>query len=148
VNGAAAVIKLRGRDQVSTPHGRRMQIQVTSSFLINCLARSVPLPDHMRKLMEQSSKIIRSHEPSPIVEVTTMEFASLRAGKMKGTISDAEVIIARALELDGTLLAFYICPPEGWEYKTIYTEADSDVVYKGRYDIYFDYWIAQIWNAI
>ena len=148
VNGAAAVVKLRGRDQVSTPHGRRMLVQVTSSLLISCIARGLPLPDHIRELMEECRKLFDTPDPAFIIQDTMMEFANFRAGIMKGTISDPDVIVARSLELDGILLAYHINPPVGWEYESVYTEEKFDVVYKGRYDVYFDYWIAQVWNAM
>jgi len=38
VNGAAALLKLRGRDQLNTPRGRRMFIQVASSLQICCVS--------------------------------------------------------------------------------------------------------------
>lgn len=148
VNGAAAVIKLRGREQLYRPASRRMLVQVTSSLSISCIQRGVALPDFICKLMAEASKIIQTPDPSFIVQETMIAYASFRASILDGSCSDPEVIIARALQLDSVLLEIFVNVPPGWEYETVFTDVDSDITYNGRYHIYYDYWIAQIWNAM
>jgi hypothetical protein len=37
--------------------------------------------------------------------------------------------------------------PLSWMYETVYTDSNSPLVFSGAYDIYYDIWVAQIWNA-
>jgi hypothetical protein len=148
VHGAAAVIKLRGPEQLHSPAGRRMLIQVTSNLLISCIQRGAALPDFMCKLMAETSKIIQTPDPAFIVLETMMAYASFHARILDGSCSDPKVIVARALELDSVLLEFFVNIPSGWGYETVFADIDSDIIFNGRYHIYYDYWIAQIWNAM
>jgi hypothetical protein len=148
LHGAAAVIKLRGHEQIYSPAGRRMLVQVTSSLLIICVQRGVALPDFLCELMAETSKIIQTPDPAFIVQETMVAYATFRASLLDGSCSDPTVIVARALELDSVLLEFFVNVPPGWEYKIVYTDIDSDIIYNGRYHIYYDYWIAQMWNAM
>ncbi|KAE8452509.1 hypothetical protein EG329_000412 [Mollisiaceae sp. DMI_Dod_QoI] len=148
VNGAASVIKLRGPDQIKTPAGRRMLIQVTSSLLINCLQRGVPLPIHIQEYMTAAIKSVENPDAAFVITICMMHFATLRASVLSGKLTDQQEILSRCLELDGQLLDIVVNVPPGWEYQTIITDEDSDVAFNGRYHVYFDYWIAMIWNAL
>jgi len=67
---------------------------------------------------------------------------------MHKRITDPNIILARALELDGILLNISENTPKGWEIETIFTDEICDLVWNGRYHVYYDYWIAQMWNAL
>lgn len=148
INGAAAVIKLRGPDQIKSPQGRRMLIQVASSLMINCLQRGVPLPTHIQEFMTAAIKEVDKPDAAFVVCDIMMHFATLRAYVLSGKLTNPREILKRCLELDGQLLDIVVNVPEGWEYQTITTDADSDVAFNGRYHVYYDYWIAMIWNAL
>ncbi|CZR58016.1 related to negative acting factor [Phialocephala subalpina] len=148
VNGAAAVIKLRGPDQVKTPQGRRMLIQVTSSLMVNCLQRGVPLPQHIQEFMTAAIKEVEKPDAAFVINDIMMHFTTLRASVLSGKLTNPREILRRCLELDGKLLDIVVNVPEGWEYQTIITDVDSDVAFNGRYHVYYDYWIGMIWNAL
>lgn len=99
--------------------------------------------------MNDARRLIPGNEQSIIVSHTMMRFCNLRADVRYGKISDPQEILAKALELDGILLDFERkMPPDGWPYETIFTDEISDYVWKGRYHVYLDHWIAQIWNGL
>lgn len=148
VNGAAAVIKLRGPDQIKTPTGRRMLIQVTSSLLINCLQRGVALPTHIQEYMRAATNMFPVPDPGLIISNGMIEFASLRASVLSNKLTNKHDILAACLEIDGKLLNILTNVPPGWEYQIITTDEESDVVFHKQYHIYYDYWIAMIWNAL
>lgn len=79
-----------------------------------------------------------------------MEFTNFNASVLGGSLTDPEVILEKSLELDARYRFFYTNVPPGWEYETVLLDADSDCdfVYSGRYHIYYDYWIAQMWNGM
>jgi Fungal specific transcription factor domain len=150
INGAAALLKLRGCEQFSTAGGRRMFVQVTSSILISCIQRWLPLPSYiveMREVMKRS-ETINTHEPAWLLHEAMIEFVNFRASLWDESLSDDEVILKKALEMDQHFISIFADAPPGWEYKTIYTDADPEHLFNGCYHIYFDSWVAQIWNGM
>jgi hypothetical protein len=148
INGAAALVKLRGLQQLRTPAGRRMFIQVTSSLLISCIQRRLALPAHIIELRAEAAKYINATETAWRVQESMIAFADFRFKTQTGAITDLRVILSKAFEIDGTLLELFSDVPPGWEYETVFTDADPDVVFNGRYHVYYDYWVAQLWNAM
>jgi len=146
--GAAAVIKLRGPNQINTRSGRHMLIQLTSSLMIVCLQAGKRLPKHIREYMKAAVAIFPVPEASLKLQECMMLYTELSADICEGILKDPEVIISKVLELDGVLLDIETNVPLGWEFETIYTDVDSDFVYKGRYHVYYDHWVAQMWNAL
>jgi hypothetical protein len=104
IYGAAAVIKLRGREQTRTAAGRRMLIQVASSLLINCVHRSIRVPEHICDYMGEAVKEMSDPGPGFKVQQVMMLFADLRASIREGSLKNLGAILDRALELDGILL--------------------------------------------
>lgn len=147
VNGAAALIKMRGPEQLSTPSGLRMFIQVTSSLLISCVQRELPMPQHIVELRKEASKIVDSNDPAWRVQGTVIEFVDFRAKMRDKTIRNPHDVIENALALDGAFLSIFDTAPLAWRYQTVPADKDPDIVWGGYYHVYYDYWVAQIWNA-
>lgn len=76
------------------------------------------------------------------------EFTIFRASIRDGTLSDPETIISTALRYDGELMRIFSNVPPDWLYETVYTDNDPESVWNGCYDIYYDHWVAQIWNGM
>jgi hypothetical protein len=80
-----------------------------------------------------------------------MEFTNFNASVMDGSCSDYQVVLEKSLDLDARYQLFYTNVPPGWEYETVVLDEDSsyyEFIYNGRYHVYYDYWIAQMWNGI
>lgn len=149
VRGAAALLKLRGTEQLKTVRGRRMFIQVASSLMIICLQQDRPLPPFIAEWTVLLRNHTNSHEPALLAQEAMMQFVMFNAKVRDGSISDPQVIIARSLELDGIILSIFTSKlPSGWEYQKIYTTAKADCIYNGCYHMYFNSWISQIWNSM
>ncbi|TAQ83145.1 hypothetical protein B7494_g8530 [Chlorociboria aeruginascens] len=148
VNGAAALIKLRGREQLGSMTGRRLFLQVVSSLLTCCIQRDRFLPRHILELIQEVHKFLSPEDPVWIVQQTVIEYTEFHASIRRGICSDPQTILTRALELDGKLMSIYNDPPSGWEYMTITTDTPSGFVFNGQFHVYYDLWMAQIWNAI
>ena len=72
-----------------------------------------------------------------------------RAAVRAGIITDSEVIPSSALQLDKDLaVQVFRDSPPGWMYERVYTNIDCPLVFGRNYHIYFDYWVAQIWNGV
>lgn len=149
VLGAAALVKLRGPEQIQTPAGRKMLIQSTASLMVYSLQAQCHVPDHIKDYIQKIVAMVDKPEPAMIVNSTMMKFSSLRADVAQGTLTDLNEILRQALEIDGIMLNLGASTPhEGWAYETVYTDEACDFVWNGQYHVYYDYWIAQIWNAL
>lgn len=66
VAGASALLRLRGPEQLNTPSGRRMFIQASSSLMISCIQRGLPLPDYVIEWSAETRKLM----PAPDAAVS------------------------------------------------------------------------------
>lgn len=149
IKGAAALVSVRGVEQLRTPAGRRMFIQVCTNLLICCIQRRLPVPAHIIEMRAEAAKLIQIFELGWLLQENMIAFANFRSDVRIGAISDPQEIISKALEIDGTLLELFSVVPPGWEYETIFTDAaDPDLVYNGCYHVYYDHWVAQLWNGV
>ncbi|MCJ1397563.1 hypothetical protein MMC11_000757 [Xylographa trunciseda] len=148
VNGAAALLKIRGPEQMITPGGRRMFAQVTSSLVTTCLQHELEMPEHILELKNEATKYQGTNDPIWRFYEFMISFTTFKAHVTSRDIRDPSLILARALALDGMFLTLCTDIPPGWEYKIIYTSADPNVIYAGYYHVYQDFMIAQIWNGM
>jgi hypothetical protein len=137
--GASALIKLRGPNQIKSNIGRRMLVNVNAHLLLICLSDGVGLPDHMVEYNEAAIKLVETPDPSLVVQNIMMRLCQFRAEVFKGSLSDPQEILTKALDLDGILLKIATDIPLRWEYDTVFTDDDLDIVYNGCYHIYYDY---------
>lgn len=157
VLGASDVVKVRGHAGIASIPGRRMLFQVASNLLIACIQRADPVPAHIAELLYASMHTIRGNdgvgkivtgEPAFAVLDAMMRFAQLRSDVVHLHETNPRVILARCLELDAVLVATATDPPDNYHIQTVFTDVPSDFIYNGRYHLYTDYIVAQIWNAL
>ena len=146
--GASALLKLRGHNQIKTLEGRQLFLQTVSSLLVTSIQQNLPLPDYIIEWTREAREMIPFHNPGLICQEVMMEFTTYNASICDGRLSDPDAIIARGLELDSVLRDAFENPCDGWEYETIFTEDEPELVYKGAYHIYHDGWVSQIWNGM
>ncbi|CAG8958281.1 hypothetical protein HYFRA_00000636 [Hymenoscyphus fraxineus] len=146
VYGAAAVIRLRGPEQVQTLGGRRLLLHAVSNILINCVYRGIRLPEHLREYLFETFKQSAESRLEYLLMDVMVRFADLRAGVQDGSVTGLANILSSVLEMDSVLLKLCTNPPPGWEYETILTDAQTDVIFDGRYHIYSDHLVALMWN--
>ena len=148
IKGAAALLNLRGPEQMVTWEGRRLFLQVTSTLVTACLQQCVELPDHILELRAQGAKYVEPTDIGWRFHEVLMLFTNFRAQVRNGTMTDNESILSRALVLDAMLQNIFTDVPPGWEYKTVYTNADPDIVFSGHYYVFGHYMAAQTWNGM
>jgi hypothetical protein len=98
--------------------------------------------------MKAAVEYVKVPEASFRLQECMMLYTDLHADICEKLLTDPEEIISKFLGLDGVLLEIETNIPPGWEFETVYTDVDSDFVYNGRYHVYFDHWVAQMWNAL
>ncbi|KAF6221981.1 hypothetical protein HO133_001949 [Letharia lupina] len=148
INGAAAVIKVRGPEQLASIGGVRMFMQVTASLTVSCLEVGMALPEHILALNAQITRHADLSDPAWRYYETMMMLTNFRGHVRCGLISNPQEILARALEIDKAALAICANASCVYEYETVYTNADPGVIFAGYYHMYHDYMSASVWNGM
>jgi hypothetical protein len=148
VKGAAAILKVRGREQLISLEGRHMFVQVTSNLLAHCMLREMHIPTPILELREEPlirADVARS-ESMQVLD-TTITFTEFNACVKDGSIADPESIVAQALEIDRDFQKIFVKPPMSWRYKTVYdANGDPRAIFAGCYHEYESVWTARMWN--
>ncbi|KAK7700442.1 hypothetical protein SLS57_012083 [Botryosphaeria dothidea] len=150
INGAAALISMRGRRQLETAVGRRMLMQITSNLLISCIQRDIVFPEPIKDLMDEAIKDHFVDRDNPLYRLREimMDFANFRAHWRNRAVWDCRAIVDRSLELDAELVSLQDSLPPSWRYRTVPTDDDPDIIVNGYYHVYPGYWQAQVWNSM
>ncbi|KAF7853332.1 uncharacterized protein EAF02_011986 [Botrytis sinoallii] len=150
INGASTLIKLRGPSQFKTRVGVGLFMQITAHLLISALQREIPMPQEIMALRATVYKQLDLRDPAFRMLAILDKFTYFRSDLRTGKLGDSEQIIAAALALDKELQQIFANVPLGWEVETVQAGENEapEIVFKGSYEIYYDYWIAQIWNSM
>jgi hypothetical protein len=146
--GASALLRLRGRKQIYSYDGRQLFFQTVSMLMITSIQQSLPLPDYIMEWTREAKSLLNAPNLALICQEVMMEFTMLNANICRGTLSDPEIILTRCLGLDRMMEEGFTLPPPGWEYETILTDAEPELIYNGRYDVYHSHWVTQMWNGM
>jgi len=147
VKGAAALVKLRGRDQFKTYAGQRLFRQVTSNLMISCLQRTVPMPSYIMELWEAMAEIIDCSNLAWKLAVVIVDFIVFRAAVRSLQVVGPRFIVEAALEFEQRFLEVFEDIPETWKYETLYTDKNPHLVWNKYYHVYQDTFSSQIWNG-
>jgi hypothetical protein len=116
--------------------------------MIKCIFRGIRLPFLLQDYMTQAYNISVGAGMWLDVQESMMRFANLQADIKEESLSRPQDILVKALELDRHFLSIVANTPPAWQYKTVYTDVDSDLVYNGKYHSYYDYCVAMVWNNL
>ena len=146
INGAATLIRLRGREQFKTTTGLRIFQQFYGTILLGCLQNKVPMPADLVELWACSTNFFDGRTPGKLFSDIMIRFIDLNVAVKNGSLFNPDAIIASAMQIDSELLNLQANMLPMWQYQTIFTDADPDLVSEGFYHVYSDLWVAQMWN--
>ncbi|TVY89141.1 hypothetical protein LAWI1_G004418 [Lachnellula willkommii] len=147
VNGATALVKLRGLEQFETDAGQRMFLQVLGYIMLSCIQRTIPMPEHMIELRNIAAKHMDTRKTAWRSAGIIIDFTIFRAGIRDSRIVGPRNVVNGALEIDKRFAEVFSRVPKEFRYETIYTDENPDLVWNGMYHIYSEHWSAQIWNG-
>ena len=148
INGAAALVEVRGVEQLKTPAGLRMFLQVTFNLMLGCAIRAVAMPEHIIKFRKKAELFIDASDPMWQLTGIVIDCTNFFADVRKSKIVDPRPTIERALNIDGMLSAMFEDPPEEWLYKTVHTDECPDLIWNGKYHVYKDVQSAHAWSRM
>jgi hypothetical protein len=97
IEGACALLKLRGHEQLRKASGRRMFLQVVTSLMNICIQCGKPLPDFIIEWAWEAKKdLLPTNNPVWLVQQAMMDFTAFQASFFDKTCSNPEEVFTRA----------------------------------------------------
>jgi hypothetical protein len=147
VNGALALVRLRGLDQFKKPSALKVLVRLSTNFVITSVASCDPVPDELVTLRAYVAKKLDSVDPKWQLTDLMIHYANLRSNMSRNIIS-AEDYVKASLKLEAQLQALSDGMPPSWCYQTTILDYDTARVYEHRVDTFLDRHITQTWNVI
>lgn len=119
-----------------------------ANILLGCFQRSVRVPPDVITYRNYAAAFLETSNPRWRLSSILIDFSEVRASIEDGTISEPGEIIRALLEIDTELDALSTSMPDGWEFETVVSYADPELVYMKHYHIYPDLWVAMLWNCL
>lgn len=148
VEGAAALVIARGKDQFASRNSMRMFNQVRADLVVSCLHGTKAIPKEMLELQIEASKYMDTSGAFWQLGIVSTELTNylytIRTNK--GNISWTELLDkADELELQFKQVVESLTVEEPYT-TTRLSDWDPDVIYNGRLDLYQDFWAIRVWN--
>lgn len=148
INGAMALISLRGEDQLKTEIGLRLFYQLRSQILIGSLHRRVAIPENVIAW----SKLAHTYHDEPIPQNLLADilfrFNNWRAEALtsfvdyRNPLKNAQIALNFDSELTEWLIQFQL----QYAFTTMPVQTRTDNVFADYYHIYPDIFTAIVWQ--
>lgn len=152
IRGSAALIKMRGEDQLRTPQGRRLFIQASIGILTSCVQLNIAVPKQVEEMVRRIPEYLDTNDDfiqiAFNIHLTMIEVNQFRAAIHKGRLTDLHDILSQALEFDARLNSIADKPPPEFRYYVLRTPPNSDIAFRDTYHVYFDLLTANLWNSV
>jgi hypothetical protein len=148
VDGACALLNLRGKEQFNSDLGRRLFYQFYGVILLVALQTGRPVHPDMHELyhvMAQASDY-SVHGRAWTTRLTDVLHDSINLSQDQD--ADPKTLVASAMELDGELDKIKALMPSVWDCTEVHLDQPSEYLYGDMYYVYLDPWIAQMWNNV
>ena len=147
VNGAFALVQLRGRHQFSRPIGLKILLRICTNLLISCVASHRPIPLELTRLRAEVEPFLDSNDPKWRLMNLMVGFVELRYANSKLDVNGA-FIIESALKLDMELENLATSVPFDWQPRLVSVKDRSERILEDYFDIYRDLHATQTWNTL
>ncbi|TVY28724.1 hypothetical protein LHYA1_G002422 [Lachnellula hyalina] len=134
LNGATALMKMRGRHQFETKAGLEIFIQMSSHLLVSCMQHTIALPEDYLTLRTYATNFLDTNDIAWRLSQVTVRYIGFRAAIKSGSLFDTDTIIATATDMDSEMVALMGEFPPEWM--------------PSHYDFYIDYRLAEGLNMV
>lgn len=148
IEGATALLKLRGLEQFDSKLGSQLYIQVSSSIRISSAQRCTRVSAEFLDFNEMAMPLLDADNPILRLSLLVDAFAKFREAIANKHVEDSEFIIDSALQLDQSVLMLLSTLPDGCDYKVIHVAKSEPGVFEGITHKYRDHRVAQLWNSL
>jgi hypothetical protein len=148
VDGSSLLVKMRGRDQISTSTGRRMYLHTVGLLTINCMGKGIFMPDFVNEINEEIKDHLDHSDPRTAFFFLHLKTTDLRAEILQQKTVDLAIIIDKALELDAIAQSIFAEVGEEWKFATVPCFEKIPGVFGHFYHVYPTHATAQTWNWV
>ena len=153
VGGIAALLTLRGDEQLETSDGRHLFLTAMGSLAAKCLILGMRLPAKVTDLMDTATRQYGSDEdPLWRICLNMTHLVNLYSDVILGTLTDPHTILMRATQIDKNLAASFNHAPRAWQHEIrTFPQAQLDTLDPSlpkTYHVYLHVLAAQQWNVM
>ena len=147
VNGALALVKLRGLDQFQDDSEFNILMRLFTRYIISYFASDSPVPDNLNAIEAYIRKHVSVKDTMLRLSNLMIQYANLRGEVRKGILSNDEYI-ELSRELDGQIQALDRELPLYWQYSTISLDQRSDRAFDLHFHSYSNPRVCQARNVL
>ncbi|RMZ91480.1 hypothetical protein DV736_g1280, partial [Chaetothyriales sp. CBS 134916] len=119
IKGMAALLEMRGKEQLHTKQGRSLFIQAAVPICTNCIQLSIPLPPIMMTLTEEALRIAGPNDSRLALVEHKLRFVSFYTAVRRKEITDLVSIVRQAKALDDEIATLLATLKRPWTYTTV-----------------------------
>jgi hypothetical protein len=146
VQGAGALLSLRGSDQFKTALGRELFTQVLTNVRTSSAQRTVRVPPEMKQLHREALPFLDSSHPGMRFSLIIEQFANFRAEILESEFHDTAAIIETALGIDKQICDMLATVLPIFHYKVVPADPKSPA-YGAMVHEYPSHRVTQLWNS-
>ncbi|KUJ18922.1 uncharacterized protein LY89DRAFT_582364 [Mollisia scopiformis] len=147
MDGASALMQLRGREALRTPVGYQLFKQLRTQVIINCMHRQAAVPAFITEWSNELDFESVEQAYGTTLSLLVIRYANLRASmSCWKDYSDPQRLISAAYELECDLAAWAKSCPLHYIYQTVNLNERVDEVFSDHYHLYANVWVATTWN--
>jgi hypothetical protein len=148
MNGAAALAKLRGKEQFNTRAGTRMFLMLCETVMISCIQRDIPMPESLIELRDALSKHFSPRDPTWRISTSIYKILQVRYDIKCGRIVHAGDIVDKLAAIEAEFAELVEGLPPEWHYRIVGMSQPSPIVYGMHCHVYSSALQATTWNGL
>ncbi|KAJ5953907.1 hypothetical protein N7501_008186 [Penicillium viridicatum] len=155
INGATALLDLRGTDQFKTRTGLRLFLYLRYQITISCLQRDARVPESLLQCTDIVMFLDTAEAHGNRLVMIIGKLSNLRADIHKNTYKSEQEVISAALAIEADLIAWLAALPSEFNYTT-HVSSPFDLAikkqfrgispYDDQYHVYPTSWVCSSWN--
>ena len=147
IDGAIALVKLRGKSQFHDAIGRRMFQQLNLKCVVRCLEREVEVPSDFLLLRKYAAEFLDTNDFQWRFSELMIRYAGLKNAIRIGDCSDAQVLRI-ATEMDCELLNICANMPPEWSFSVENISLPSRNAFGEDVHVYPSHDVRKAWNVV
>ncbi|KAJ5519795.1 hypothetical protein N7463_000248 [Penicillium fimorum] len=155
INGATALLDIRGPDQLKTNAGLRLFLHLRYQIIVSCLQRDARVPNSLLECTKLATFLQPAEAHGNLLTMIIAKVSNLRAGIRTNTYKNDREIISAASAIEADLIAWLAALPPDFNYTThVKSPFDSTFQkrlrgispYDDQYHVYPTQWVCTSWN--
>lgn len=148
IDGALALVKLRGLQQFSDPGGLKALTRLSLNAVVISISLGDSIPRGIFEIRQHMAQFVDISNPKWKLTGITLEITELVSDIAKNLLT-AEEKVKRCVDYENQLRILDREAPPSWSYERMYTgEVPNDTTLDGFYDTYASRMDTQMWNVL